>query len=260
MTADGIFERQGPFVTIPIWVLRRIQDNSKALHVYAVLVSYADSDGYCWPSRASVADFLQCDEKTVSRATAFLEAKGAIEVLPQTRSDGSRTTNGYRLLCLGPGTPVSRGVGTPVSQQEELESVVTRTITSGRTRKVDPLWEAFTAALPEPVTSVERGKWNKGLKAIRDAGGTPEQCCDAIVAWREKKWPGEPNPMAVAANWTTLVVDKPVQLEYPPVEELYPGAHLMQKVPVPTKSPEDIERGQAAVRELQERFRARERT
>lgn len=55
----------------------------------------------------------------------------------------------------------------------------------------------------------------------------------------------------------TGTFDTPPPLEYPPVKELYPGAHLMAKVPVPPKTPEDIERGQAAIREMQERFRGR---
>jgi hypothetical protein len=78
------------------------------------------------------------------------------------------------------------------------------------TRAPDPLWDACVAALDGggPSNDAERGKWNKGLKALRQSGATPEEI--AIRAERYKRRFGESiplNPMALAGNWTTLAME-----------------------------------------------------
>ena len=82
-----------------------------------------------------------------------------------------------------------------------------------RTRSVrapDPLWDACVAALDGagPSNDAERGKWNKGLKALRQSGATPEEI--AIRAERYKRRFGESiplNPLALAGNWTILATE-----------------------------------------------------
>ena len=76
-------------------------------------------------------------------------------------------------------------------------------------RPPDPLWDACVAACDGegqgPSNSVERGKWNKGLAALRQSGATPEEI--AIRAERYRRRYGEGialNPMSLASNWTVL--------------------------------------------------------
>ena len=74
-------------------------------------------------------------------------------------------------------------------------------------RPPDPLWDACVLACDGdgPTNSVERGKWNRGLAALRQSGATPEEI--AIRAERYRRRYGEGialNPMSLASNWTVL--------------------------------------------------------
>jgi hypothetical protein len=77
-------------------------------------------------------------------------------------------------------------------------------------RAPDVLWDACVVACGgnAPTNDVERGKWNKGLAALRQSGATPEEI--GIRAVRYKRRYGEGialNPMALAGNWTQLATD-----------------------------------------------------
>ena len=77
-------------------------------------------------------------------------------------------------------------------------------------RAPDPLWDACVLACDGdgPTNSVERGKWNKGLAALRQSNATPEEI--AIRAERYRRRYGEGialNPMALASNWAVLAKD-----------------------------------------------------
>ena len=74
-------------------------------------------------------------------------------------------------------------------------------------RPPDPLWDACVLACDGdgPTNSVERGKWNRGLAALRQSGATPEEI--ALRAERYRRRYGEGialNPMSLASNWTVL--------------------------------------------------------
>jgi hypothetical protein len=77
-------------------------------------------------------------------------------------------------------------------------------------RAPDALWDACVVACNgnAPTNDVERGKWNKGLAALRQSGATAEEI--GIRAVRYKRRYGEGialNPMALAGNWTQLATD-----------------------------------------------------
>lgn len=78
-------------------------------------------------------------------------------------------------------------------------------------RARDPLWDTFIdEGLPEPQTKSERGKWNTGLKEIRDIAGTPGQIKLRIREARRRWGPGfDLNPKAIANNWTQLGTKEP---------------------------------------------------
>jgi Helix-turn-helix domain len=76
-------------------------------------------------------------------------------------------------------------------------------------RKRDLLWEAMLAGcgipLHAPHTTTERGRWNKALKILREAGATPEEIKRRCTRYR-KIWPKVSlTPTALAANWNTIV-------------------------------------------------------
>lgn len=68
----------------------------------------------------------------------------------------------------------------------------------------DPLWETLVDLLGEPVTASERGRRNKALKELREAGATPRDVHTRAGIYRAK-WPHlDLTATALAANWSSL--------------------------------------------------------
>ncbi|HET8909758.1 MAG TPA: hypothetical protein VFN11_22615 [Ktedonobacterales bacterium] len=108
-------------------------------------------------------------------------------------------------------TPAPKTKGS--SSSTPTPATAATAMTTRKPRAPDPLWDACVHACcgPDgigPTNDVERGKWNKGLKALRKSGATPEEI--AIRATRYKRRYGEQialNPMALTGNWTTLATE-----------------------------------------------------
>ncbi len=74
-------------------------------------------------------------------------------------------------------------------------------------RPPDPLWDTLVEVIGSSAAGVERGKWNKALKSMRESDATPDKIRQVADAYREH--PTFANciltPMALAANWTVLL-------------------------------------------------------
>lgn len=67
------------------------------------------------------------------------------------------------------------------------------------------MWDAFGATIgASPSTKAERGKWNQGIKQLRDAGITVDGVPRLVSAYRTRYGDIDCNPMAIAANLTAL--------------------------------------------------------
>ena len=99
--------------------------------VLMALADIADDNGYCWPSVTTLANKTCMDVRSVQRILKTLREDNLIQVKAQFRSDGSPTSNKYKLSlkisgdnlspppCAKPQevvTPASRGGGTTVTQ------------------------------------------------------------------------------------------------------------------------------------------------
>jgi hypothetical protein len=82
----------------------------------------------------------------------------------------------------------------------------------------DPVWDACIAAMSQngaaPSNRVERGKWAKGIQALKESlaadGAPPGEIGIRAQRYRSRFGTSVPlNPMALAGNWTTLAVDLP---------------------------------------------------
>lgn len=75
----------------------------------------------------------------------------------------------------------------------------------------DPLWDTLVDLLGEPVTASERGRRNKALKELREAGATPRDVHTRAGIYRSL-WPNMVlTATALAANWSSL---KPAPSRY----------------------------------------------
>lgn len=89
--------------------------------VLMALACRANEEGQTWASRSLIAEDLECDAKTISRAFKELEARGLILREERHRNDGSRTSDMIS-LALKAGVQLEeksvaiQGVGTPLDK------------------------------------------------------------------------------------------------------------------------------------------------
>jgi hypothetical protein len=88
-------------------------------------------------------------------------------------------------------------------------------------RKPDVLWDACVAAIGyAPSNDAERGKWNVGLKSLRQSNATPDEIADRCARYRERYGPEIPlHPLTLAKQWCELA-PVPVTTPSPPHEEV----------------------------------------
>jgi hypothetical protein len=78
--------------------------------------------------------------------------------------------------------------------------------TSSAARPTDELWDSIVDVFGygEKVTSLERGRINKALKALREVGATPDEIAARAAVYR-KQFPDVAfTPLALASNWSQL--------------------------------------------------------
>jgi DNA-binding transcriptional MocR family regulator len=88
----------GRFAITPARAVEDQRLGDAAYRVLACLGTYADKDGWCWPSTAALAQRLGISRQAVQRSLGQLAALGYIEVERKRRADGGDDRNRYRLL------------------------------------------------------------------------------------------------------------------------------------------------------------------
>lgn len=87
-TGDILRSQIGPFVIIPVWVLERCTD-PRALRLYAVLATYANSEGRAWPSTRELASEMDVSARSIERAIDLLRKAGALRTEVRRNAHGS---------------------------------------------------------------------------------------------------------------------------------------------------------------------------
>lgn len=109
-----------PYAQVPRWVVRSHGALSgNAVHLYGVLMSYADNDTKAaFPSRSRLANDMGRSVDTIKRAMRELEQYGALRVeRRKSKVTGANISNRYTLIFSDPrGTRAPR-VGAPVHHE-----------------------------------------------------------------------------------------------------------------------------------------------
>ena len=123
------------FAIIPEWVIS-LDISHTAFRLYAVLARYADNITHqAFPSRATLAQRLQCSEKTVDRAVEDLVAHGAIH----KQSRGRYASALYTVMTAAPGeTKMSTEQTEMSSEQTNLSSRSDKNDHLTRTTELEP--------------------------------------------------------------------------------------------------------------------------
>jgi hypothetical protein len=98
------------------WWLRHPDTDADHLSVLAALSTYADEDGYCEPSQATLARWLKRSRPWVNRVIAQLVTIGLLEKTARSRANGGTTSCRYRLrsqASVASGTPPVNTYDTP---------------------------------------------------------------------------------------------------------------------------------------------------
>jgi hypothetical protein len=88
----------GRFAITPARAVEDQRLGDAAYRVLACLGTYADKDGWCWPSTAALGRRLSISRQAAQRSLGQLAELGYIEVERKRRADGGYDRNRYRLL------------------------------------------------------------------------------------------------------------------------------------------------------------------
>ena len=90
-----------------IYAEEHLSHREKAVYIY--LRDRADASGVCWPGIKTIARELGLSARTAQRALADLERRQLIEKRNRRRSNGSLTSNLYRLTKQKTSQPPAKG-------------------------------------------------------------------------------------------------------------------------------------------------------
>lgn len=206
-------------------------------HVLLVLANYADQDGVCWPSVATLARKTRLSERGVQKALRVLEAEELIAALPDRRVLGRGSSIRYRLQLRkgAPDSPINaervndvhpngaekgeRGSekGEPRSGKgergapEPSRTIIEPSITPHTPRKpgggARQAFDRFWAKYPRKVAqAAARREWDRAIAN----GADPEDIIDGLIvatsmAWLDMREGGRfcphPSSWLRAARW-----------------------------------------------------------
>ncbi|MDE0250953.1 MAG: helix-turn-helix domain-containing protein [Gammaproteobacteria bacterium] len=139
--------------------------------VLVVLADAADDQGICWPRISTVAEKVGVSTRTVQRAVQHLTQKELVTVEPRKRSDGSSSSNLYRLR-LREGVNLSPPPDKVTSSPDRMTPPPVTGVTHPRHRcqgegdaRVTPLTERRTEREPpprKPMPNIESGIPDRG--------------------------------------------------------------------------------------------------
>lgn len=220
----------GPFAIVPEWMLDA-DVSDRAVRLYAILARYADADGYCWPSRRTLAERMRCSVDTLDRTVRELVDGGMLTVTVRHDDAGDRASNGYTVNRIEPAptrvgsrTPAATGSRTDAATGSRTGAALTRAIeneshrneiatvgTVAAQRPQDAIWDTMLTVCgvdPVKVTASSRGAYNRAAKELRTIGATPDEIVHRAIVFR-RRWPDASlTPTALARRWPECDPDR----------------------------------------------------
>lgn len=152
--------------------------------VLVVLADAANSEGVCWPRIATIADKTGISARTVQRSLQLLVRRALLSIEQRYRSDGSCSSNLYRLhidLGVSAPPPPDGSVTTPCHRSQGSPDRRVMSGTTGGTDNEPPLLqsvaekptadrgggEAFDLIYPEELLAAERAGSERMLAVLQ---------------------------------------------------------------------------------------------
>lgn len=180
------------------------------------LADNANDEGICWPSISTLSQKIRrCHRQTYDHLRRLEEAgaihrharRGKPTIYRVVTPAENRSTAATRSS-----TPAATRSSTPADHRHHnrnLEPTVKpplpRAQRDDASPPLAPLWEVAIAEMhTQPETEVEREMWKGALRAIHQAGGTPDDLRTAFATYR-RNWPtAQLSLPAIARYWSTL--------------------------------------------------------
>lgn len=212
----------GPFAIVPEWVLDA-EISDRAVRLYAILSRYADSDGWAWPSRKTLAIRLGRSVDALDRAVRELVDAHMLTVVARFDDAGDRTSNGYTLVRMDPAverlgsrTDAATGSRSDAATGSRRSAALTRASVNesqlnetalampDAERPRDDVWDAMLEVCgidPDGITKSSRGAYNRAARDLKDAHATRETIIERAFVFR-RRWPQVSlTPTALARRW-----------------------------------------------------------
>jgi DNA-binding MarR family transcriptional regulator len=163
----------------------------------------------CDPSVKRVAEDTGLAERTVFRALEDLEAGGLISRVERRRENGSTTSSEYRFpgvtVSVTPRqrvTPPPDSVSPPEPEVEpEVEQDLAAAPRVSRKHPMwDPIWDVLTEGFGPATTKDAQSRRGKAVKALVEAGATPEDVIARGKRWR-RHFPGATLTQEALVKW-----------------------------------------------------------
>ena len=185
----GVERRRLPFTLIENIILEDQELGPADILVYLALAKYADGEGTCWPSMATLAKLARCARCTVAKSIARLEALGYLRRTPRFRPDGGVTSNAYQLM------PLEAKRYPPISQEDtprlpQRQPPVAQEDTNYIHLELDPSKKRAPRpaetpqTLPEPVRKIATDSLSVLLEQIKQEA----QACGAPPCFIAGGW------------------------------------------------------------------------
>jgi hypothetical protein len=185
----GVERRRLPFTLIENIVLEDQALGPADILVYLAIAKYADGEGACWPSMATLAKLARCARCTVAKSIAHLEVLGYLRRTPRFRPDGGVTSNAYQLM------PLEAKRYPPVAQEDppplpQRQPPVAQEDTNYIHLELDPSKESAPRpaetpqASPEPVREIAAVSLSVLLEQIKQEA----QACGAPPCFIAGGW------------------------------------------------------------------------
>ena len=208
-----------------VWVLYHSPTSGTDKVLLLGIANHSDAEGKnAWPAVRTLARYANLEPRGVQKALRRLQSEGHIRIeqqsggTPEMRSD--RRPNRYSVIMDGVSSGTGRQVDGVSSSTErgvlqDANGVSSGTPkpylepsleTSSASRPRDALWDCVVDVFgySDNMTSLERGRINKALKALREVGASPDDIRWKAASYR-KQFPDVAfTPLALASNWSQL--------------------------------------------------------
>lgn len=160
------------FSIVPARVVDDTRIDDRAVVILVLIGTYADHNGWCFPSQTKMADRLGVSRQAIAKQIDKLVDFGYVEKRQRTRENGSNTSCLYRVIY------EDRENDNPKFPEEKEEETTIVTDVASETKNVLYEMAVALAKVCHLDFNLNRGRLFKEAKDLIKSGYTEEQICD----------------------------------------------------------------------------------